>query len=93
MFFANTNLFFGRQDRELILNFQGKNAAFEENDFTRLLGREILQLPEEPITYFLHSLKNKYSDIRYMVLNSFLSEELKELFLDGIVGRLSRLRL
>jgi serine/threonine-protein kinase HipA len=93
LFFANTHLFFGRQDRELNLTIQGKNSAFEAKDFTQLLGREILQLPEEPIAYFLNSIKNNYSDIRHLVLNSFLSEELKELFLDGIVGRFSRLRL
>jgi serine/threonine-protein kinase HipA len=93
IYFANTTLFFGRQDRELTLNFQGQNSAFEAKDFTQLLGREILNLPEEPITYFLHSLKKNYSDIRHSTLNSFLSEELKELFLDGIVSRFSRLKL
>lgn len=93
LFFLNSILFYGRQEREMGLSFQGKYTAFTAEDFRTHLGRETLQLSSETVDYVLQNFKTNYSPLRQVVLNSFLSEELKEQFLDVLVGRFSRLKL
>ena len=92
-FFINSILLQGRQEREMGLTFQGKYTALTPEDFKDLLGREILSLSKEAVDHIFLHFKSSYSPARQLVLNSFLSEELKEHFLDVLVGRFSRLRL
>lgn len=93
LLFANTQLFYGRQERELGLSMQGIWAGFEAEHFTGYLGREVLGLSPEAVQYVLSVFKKVYGPWRNLVRQSFLSEELKEQYLDVIVGRLSRLRI
>jgi serine/threonine-protein kinase HipA len=93
LFFINSILLYGRQEREMGLSVRGKYTAFTAEDFKDLLGREILLLSKEAIDHIFLHFKSSYSPARQLVLNSFLSEELKEHFLDVLVGRFSRLRL
>ena len=93
LFFINSILIDGRQEREMGLSIQGKYTAFTAEDFKDLLGREILSLSKEAIDHIFLRFKASYSPCRQLVLNSFLSEELKDHFLDVLVGRFSRLRL
>lgn len=92
-FFANSVLLYGRQDSEMGLSLYGKKTMLSVEDITNLLGHEILQLPEDAVAYVLQHFKTSYSSIRNLTLNSFLSEDLKEYYLDVLVSRFSRLKL
>lgn len=95
---APANLFFnsilplGSSNKEMGLSIDGKYTGITGSDFIDYTGKKVLGLTTESIHYLTNSFHKTYLPCREIVLNSFLSEELKEQYLDILVGRLSRLR-
>lgn len=87
----NSTLPFGISDREVGLSMDGKTRGFTGSDFMDYTGKHLLGLSEESVRFLVSGFQKTYSSCRELVLQSFLSEELKEQYLDVLVGRLSRL--
>lgn len=89
--FFNSTLPFGVSNREMGLSMNGKTTGFCGTDFVDYAGKYLLGLSEESIQFLVSGFQKTYTSCRELVLQSFLSEELKEQYLDVLVGRLSRL--
>lgn len=91
-FLFNSILPFGSSQKAIGLSIRNKWNGFEEAGSVEYTSRKLLGLTTESTHFLLSSFQKTYSSARSLVLNSFLSEELKEQYLDVVVGRLSYLK-
>ena len=89
--FFNSILPLGASGKELGLSVNGEKRGFSGSDFRENIGREFLGLNAETIRFLIAGFQKNYLPCRELVMESFLSEDLKEQYLDVMVGRLSRL--
>ena len=89
--FFNSILPLGVSETEFGLSANGKTRGFSGSDFREGIGHELLGLNAETIGFLIAGFQKNYLPCRELVMESFLSEELKEQYLDVVVGRLSRL--
>lgn len=89
--FFNSILPLGTSEREFGLSVGGKKRGFSASDFRETIARDLLGLNAETVEFLISGFQKNYLPCRELVMESFLSEDLKEQYLDVIVGRLSRL--
>jgi serine/threonine-protein kinase HipA len=91
--FLNTTIALRNPQEELALPLNGKKSRLTRNDFVEYFGRQRLQLNDRVLTDTLARFRAALPAWRGLLEQSFLSQAMRQRFLETLAGRANRLRL
>jgi serine/threonine-protein kinase HipA len=85
--FLNSTIAIKNPDEEIALPLKGKKSNLKANDFIDYYAKERLQLNEKTIATILEQMKKATPKWKELLEISFLSEDIKEKYLELLGGR------
>lgn len=83
----------GKSREELAVPLAGKKSKLNRKDLLEYFGKERLNLDEKAIQACLKQLQDSFSDWERLIHKSFLSDEMKKMYLELLAERRLRLKL
>ncbi len=87
----NSTISMNNAVEEMALPIAGKKSKIKREDLFEYFGRDRLKLTQKTIDSELQNLIDRKDDLEYLISISFLSEEMRDKYLDLISNRYNRL--